>query len=528
MSCAFEHQTVLSQTQGANHTPPLDATQELFSVFGKPVRSPRHGRPAMLRSPPGPLAMRRKTKIICTVGPATNSYPLLEQLYDAGMSVVRINMSHATHAEAAEAIHWVKTLNRKVKYPLPIMLDTQGPEIRTGVLKAPMRLRDGDTVFLDVEEQPASDGPSIVVNYPELPDAVSAGDRVQLDNGLMNVDVVARRGRRLECRVADGGALGSRKHVNLPGVSVNLPALTAKDRDDIAFGLEHEIDFVALSFVRSADDVAALRDLLGPRRERAVKVVAKIENQEGVRNAEAIARAADGVMVARGDLGIETDIAALPIVQRRLMEICGRLGKRCVVATHLLESMIENPMPTRAEVTDVANAVYEGADAIMLSGETSVGAFPVRCVLQLAAIAEASERQRGFALHEALAIDTDKQHLATAAAHLAEALGAAGIVVITRRGVTADSVTSCHPARVPIFAFTNTSQTRRRLMLNRGVFAHRTAFSKDPEKTIQTALKALREREGLGEADKVVVISDMFAERSVEAIQLRAVGDSVA
>ena len=474
----------------------------------------------------GVVAMRRKTKIICTIGPATNSYPMIERLYNAGMAVVRVNMSHASHAQAAETIHWVKTLNRKVQYPMPVMLDTQGPEIRTGDVAEPLRLAEGETVFLDVEEQRGGDVPSIVVNYPELPDSVAVGDRVQLDNGLMNVDVVARRGRRLECRVADGGDLGSRKHVNLPGVAVNLPAVTGKDREDIAFGMEQEVDFVALSFVRSADDVETLRGLLGPKGARAVKIIAKIENQEGVRNAEAIARAADGVMVARGDLGIETDIAALPIVQRRLMEICARLGKRCVVATHLLESMIENPSPTRAEVTDVANAVYEGADAMMLSGETSVGAYPERCVRQLAAIAEASERQRGFALHEALAIDTDKQHLATAAARLAEALGAAGIVVITRRGVTADSVTSCHPARVPIFAFTNTSQTRRRLMLNRGVFPHRTAFSSDPEKTIQTALKALREREGLAAAQKVVVISDMFAEKSVEAIQLRAVGEA--
>ena len=474
----------------------------------------------------GVVAMRRKTKIICTIGPATNSYPMIERLYNAGMAVVRVNMSHASHAQAAETIHWVKTLNRKVQYPMPVMLDTQGPEIRTGDVAEPLRLAEGETVFLDVEEQRGGDLPSIVVNYPELPDSVAVGDRVQLDNGLMNVDVVARRGRRLECRVADGGDLGSRKHVNLPGVAVNLPAVTGKDREDIAFGMEQEVDFVALSFVRSAQDVETLRGLLGPKGARAVKIIAKIENQEGVRNAEAIARAADGVMVARGDLGIETDIAALPIVQRRLMEICARLGKRCVVATHLLESMIENPSPTRAEVTDVANAVYEGADAMMLSGETSVGAYPERCVRQLAAIAEASERQRGFALHEALAIDTDKQHLATAAAHLAEALGAAGIVVITRRGVTADSVTSCHPARVPIFAFTNTSQTRRRLMLNRGVFPHRTAFSSDPEKTIQTALKALREREGLAAEQKVVVISDMFAEKSVEAIQLRAVGEA--
>ena len=470
-------------------------------------------------------ATRRKTKIICTVGPATASYEGIERLYEAGMSVVRLNMSHATQDEAAEIIHWIKTLNRKVRYPMPIMLDTQGPEIRTGPLDEPLLLYAGQKVYLDVAPQPADDVPSIAVNYPGLADAVAVGDRVRLDNGLINVRVTARtNGDRLECEVADGGTLGSRKHVNLPGIAVDLASITAKDRDDIAFGIAEEIDFIALSFVRSPDDVAELRQLLGPRAGRAIRIIAKIENTEGVRNAEAIAEAADAVMVARGDLGIETDIATLPIVQRRLAEICARLGKRCIVATHLMESMIENPIPTRAEVTDVANAVYEGTDAIMLSGETSIGAYPYRCVEQLANIAEASERQRGFSLHESLAYDTAKQHLATSAARLAEAIHAAGIVVITRRGITADLMTNCHPDQVPIFAFTNTSQTRRRLMLNRGVFAYRTSFSNDPEKTIQTAFAVLREREGIGPDESVVVISDVLAEKAVDAIQLRKVG----
>ena len=471
-------------------------------------------------------ATRRKTKIICTVGPTTCSYEGIERLYEAGMSVVRLNMSHASQGEAAEIIHWVKTLNRKVRYPMPIILDTQGPEIRTGPIDKPLTLRPGQTVFLDVEPQPTGPAPSIEVNYPGLTDAVAVGDKVRLDNGLINLRVVARRDRRLECTVADGGQLGSRKHVNLPGIAVNLASITAKDRGDIVFGVAEEIDFIALSFVRSAADIAELRELLGPRAARAIRVIAKIENTEGVRNAEEIARAADAVMVARGDLGIETDIATLPIVQRRLLEICARLGKRCIVATHLMESMIENPIPTRAEVTDVANAVYEGADAIMLSGETSIGAYPYRCVEQLANIAEASERQRGFALHESLATDTAKQHLASSAVRLAEAIHAAGIVVITRRGITADLVTSCHPERVPIFAFTNTSQTRRRLMLNRGVFGYRTSFSNDPEKTIQTALGVLREREGIGPDESVVVISDVLAEKAVDAIQLRKVGEA--
>ena len=471
------------------------------------------------------IADRRQTKIICTVGPATGSYDGIQRLYDAGMSVVRLNMSHASQAEATEIIHWVKTLNRKVQYPMPIMLDTQGPEIRTGTMPEPLQLRAGQTVFLDTEPHAEGNAPSIEVNYPELTQAVATGDRVRLDNGLINVRVVSKTPGRLECHVIDGGELGSRKHVNLPGIEVKLASITAKDREDIAFGVDQEIDFIALSFVRSAADIAELRELLGPRASRSIQVIAKIENTEGVRNAEEIARAADGVMVARGDLGIETDIATLPIVQRRLLEICARLGKRCIVATHLMESMIENPIPTRAEVTDVANAVYEGADAIMLSGETSVGAYPYRCVEQLANIAQASERQRGFALHESLANDTAKQHLATSAARLAEAIHAAGIVVITRRGITADLVTNCHPEHVPIFAFTNTSQTRRRLMLNRGVFAYRTSFSSDPEKTIRTALAVLREREGIAATESVVVISDVLAETAVDAIQLRNVGE---
>ena len=474
--------------------------------------------------------MRRHTKIICTIGPATNSFEALERLYAAGMSVVRVNMSHASQEDAASIIHWTKTLNRKVRYPVPIMLDTQGPEIRTGTLAAPLPLKAGQTVFLDVESpheaherEMADTTPTITVNYPDLPRTVPVGDRVQLDNGLLNMDVVARHGERLECRVVDGGVLGSRKHVNLPGVAVNLPSITAKDRADIAFGVDQEIDFVALSFVRTPDDVEELRELLGPKASRTVKVLAKIENQEGVRHAERIAAAADGVMVARGDLGIETNFAALPIVQRRLAAMCAKLGKRCIIATHLMESMVDNPIPTRAEVTDVANAVNEGVDAVMLSGETSVGSYPMRCVERLAEIAEASERQRGFALHEALAIDTDKQHLATAAAHLAEVIGAAGIVVVTRRGITADLVTNCRP-EVPVFAFTNLSQTRRRLMLNRGVFAHRTAFSSDPEKTLQTAFRVLRERENIASDARVVVISDVLAESTVDAIQLRTIG----
>ena len=472
--------------------------------------------------------MRRRTKIICTIGPATSDYRILERMYAAGMDVARLNMSHSNHEEALKVITWIKTLNRKVRYPVPLLLDTMGPEIRTGELDAPMRLEPGEEVYLTVERtsgrlRSPSDrlANEIHVNYPELPEAVAVGNSVTLDNGLINLEVLQKSERGVRCRVVDGGFLGSRKHINLPGVHVNLPAIAGKDRDDILFGMAQDLDFLALSFVRSADDIAAARELFG---KKTLRVIAKIEDREGLANVENIALAADGVMVARGDLGIEVDIAAMPNIQRDLVRTCARLGKRCVVATHLLESMIENPIPTRAEVTDVANAIYEGVDAIMLSGETSLGRYPVRCVQQLSRIAATSEQFPGLGFASEFVADSDKHHVAKAAAGLAEAIGAAGIVVITRRGVMVDLVTSCQPPTVPIFAFSNNSQTRRRLMLNRGVFSHRTAFSTVPEKTIQTALNVLQERENIPPNERVVVISDVLAQARVDAIQIRAVG----
>ena len=463
--------------------------------------------------------MRRRTKIICTIGPATASFDGLKALFEAGMNVVRINMSHSDHASAAKIINWIKTLNRQIDYPVPILLDTQGPEIRTGVLENPMELNSGDVVTLSVRDGDLIEQRSIHVNYTELVDVVEVGRIITVDNGLMNFKVLQKKDHQLTCEVIDGGTLGSRKHVNLPGVRVNLPAITAKDREDITFGMENDVDFIALSFVRSPDDVKELKEFLGSKRQT-TKIVAKIEDQEGVNNIHQIVAAADGVMVARGDLGIETDIADLPNVQRRIVHACARQGKRCIVATHLLESMIDNPIPTRAEVTDVANAIYEGVDAVMLSGETSVGQYPSRCVEQLSNIANRTERFPGLGYEKALEIAGDKQHVAVHAVALAEAVEAAGIIVITRRGITADYVTAARPQHVPIFAFTNDSQTRRRLAMNRSVYAHRIAFSSDPEKTLQRAFEVLK-KEGVALDAKLVLISDVLADQPTEAIQIR-------
>ena len=470
--------------------------------------------------------MLRRTKIICTIGPASNDFDTLNAMYEAGMNVARINMSHATHDEAARTIGWIKTLNRKAKYPVPILIDTQGPEIRTAKLERPLVLRKGTEVVL-IPESKDYKGPvtsSLEVQFEGLKGAVSVGDTIVLDNGLINLRVCDEEPAAIRCAVLDDGEIGSRKHVNIPGVHINLPAITPKDRDDVAFGLDLDVDFIAQSFVRSHEDIAKMRELLGAR-NHGVHIVAKIENREGAKNIGSIAKAADGIMVARGDLGIETDIATLPNLQRQLVRSSFQSGRRCIVATHLLESMVEHPIPTRAEVTDVANAIYEGVDAVMLSAETSIGEHAVKAVEQLAEIALASERFPDLGFAEELATESDKQNIARSALELAGRISASGIVVITRRGITADLVTNCGPTDVPIFAFSNLSQVRRRLMLNRGVYAHRTAFSSNPEKTIQTALSVLRQREGLHSEERVVVISDVLAAGPVDAIQLRTVGE---
>ena len=265
--------------------------------------------------------MRRRTKVICTVGPASNDWATLKAMYEAGMNVVRINMSHATYDEAERTIRWVGTLNRQVRYAVPIILDTQGPEIRTGVLEEPVDLKTGSRAFLTSSN--TDDGshslPVIEVQYPDFEDALSEGDTIRLDNGLINLKVLEKESRGLTCRVTDGGLLGSRRHVNLPGIHVNLPSITEKDKEDIAFAQKHDLSFIAQSFVRNAEDVEAMRDLLGTSHQW-VKIISKIENHEGVENASQIAEISDAVMVARGDLGIETDMAALPALQRRLVE----------------------------------------------------------------------------------------------------------------------------------------------------------------------------------------------------------------
>ena len=412
-----------------------------------------------------------KTKIIATIGPSTNTYDSLKKLHKAGMNVARINMSHATHTDAQNIIDLVQQINSEQSIdhgPIGLLLDTQGPEIRTGINQSDMDLTVGDIVNLTIREDLDVETSSIQINYKGLIKSVSKGSRISLDNGLINFKVLAKDKENLTCKVLDGGKLGSKRHVNLPGVRVDLPSITKKDRKDILLAIKNNVSFIALSFVRSAQDINDLRDILNKKKSSA-RIIAKIENQEGLDNIHEITKATDIVMVARGDLGIETDLADLPNIQRRIMYATAKWGKRSIVATHLLESMIVNPTPTRAEVTDVANAIYEGADAVMLSGETSVGKYPVQCIKMLKNIAAKTENFRTLGYEKFLTDTSDWQNIAIAARDLATRINADGIVVVTRSGQTADVISSTKPFRMPIHAFTNNQQTFQQLSLVGGM-----------------------------------------------------------
>lgn len=464
----------------------------------------------------------RLTKIICTLGPASASSEMIEQLAKAGMNVARLNMSHGDHASHLLSIRRIRSLNRSLNHPIATLLDLKGPEIRTGELREHLQLSVGEVYTVTVMPNANTEERSIHIDYKDMVSHLKVGDRITVDNGLINLEVLEVRQHDLRCRVLDGGKLGSRKHINLPGVRVNLPSITDKDRDDIRFGLKHDVDFIALSFVRNAEAVLEARKVIEDNGGHHVRLISKIENQEGVENFDSILAVSDGIMVARGDLGVEVDFFELPVIQREITRKCGLVGKPVIVATHLLESMIEHPMPTRAEVSDVANAVYEEADAVMLSGETASGKHPVRCVQVMERIVRRMEKVDSIGtFRQRLPTDT-REELARSACRLADAIGASAIVVFTRRGILGQLVASFRPQRAIIYAFTNMSTTRRKLWLSRSVVPFKMDFSSDPEKTIQAAFERLRARSRVQSGDQVVVVSDVTAgDQRVTSLQVR-------
>ena len=463
----------------------------------------------------------KRTKIICTIGPSTESFSSIKKLHEAGMNVARLNMSHSDHKNAKKVIDRIKKLNQSIETPVGILLDTQGPEIRTGDTSQVVNLEPGQLVSFTIRDEVDVETTSIRVHYDELIHRVNVVTLISLDKGQLNFKVLKKSKNELECKVLDGGKLGSKRHVNLPGIRINLPSVTEKDKRDIAFGLKEDVDFIALSFVRNASDIDDLKEIL-KNKTKTVKIISKIEDREGLSNIEEICEVSDSVMVARGDLGIETDLANLPNIQRKIMSNCAKYGVRSIVATHLLESMIDNPTPTRAEVTDVANAIYEGADAVMLSGETTIGKYPIESVKFISRIAMQTEKYRTLGYESKLISKTDWQHLGVAAKDIAESIKADGIIAITRSGQTAEIVANAKPFMIPIFAFSNNEKTIKQLSLTGSVQAYKSSMHSDHEKNLQSIMKILKKELSPTRELKFVVISGILSENSADAIEVRS------
>ncbi|HUJ45188.1 MAG TPA: pyruvate kinase [Opitutaceae bacterium] len=469
----------------------------------------------------------RLTKIIFTIGPATDGDDTLENIIRAGADVCRINMAHATHEWTRQIIRRVRAASQRAGREIAIMMDIKGPEIRTGDLAAPIELKAGE--IFDFTVKPA--GPresteevrSVDVNYKDLVNDISVGDTVLVDNGLIRLEVLEKQDAHIRCRVLTPGQLASRRHINLPGVNVNLPAFTEKDRGDTLVGLEEGLDLVALSFVRSAADIEHLREFLRSRNSRA-RIIAKIEDQSAIANLDEIVRACDGLMVARGDLGIECPFEELPIIQRRAVRACLHHGRAVIIATHMLESMVQQPMPTRAEITDVANAVDERADCVMLSGETSVGRYPVECVQILDKIARRSEQEDPDDVLDPVSLGGDKVKLLHSAAVMANELPGSLLLTFTRQGFMAQGLAAMRPRRAVILAFTPSLETLRQLRLSRGVEPYLMTFSADPDLTIEHAIQQLKHHGRVAVGDKLIVVTDILSQdRLVDSVQLRAV-----
>ncbi len=409
----------------------------------------------------------RKTKIVATLGPATGSKEVIEKLHGAGVNVFRLNFSHGTHEEHYEHIKNIKDGDLSAA----IMLDTRGPEIRTGLVEGEVELKTGKEGVLTGKEIPGT-AEKISVSYPDLASEVEKGSTILLADGLIELKVLETGQGEIRCKIKNGGKISSRKGVNVPGTRLKLPALTPKDEQDIKFGVAHEIDFVAASFIRKAQDVIAIRRVLEENNSQA-QIIAKIENQEGVNNIDEIIDVADGIMVARGDMGVELPAEKVPMLQKKIIHSCNRAGKPVITATQMLESMINYPRPTRAEASDIANAILDGTDATMLSGETAMGKYPVESVETMARIAIETENSLSYQFNvfetkKARTHYTVTDAVSYATCATATDLEATAIITSTRSGHTARMVSKYRP-RAQIIAATPNQQVLRQLLLSWGV-----------------------------------------------------------
>ncbi len=472
----------------------------------------------------------RRTKIIVTLGPATESEAMLEKLFRAGAGVVRLNMAHAKHDWTRLVIRRVRAVSARIGRDVAIMMDIKGPEIRTGDLTVPIELKAGEIFDFTVKpgaSSPAIEGGeeirSVDVNYPNLVNDIKVGDTVLVDNGLLRLEVLATDEARIRCRVIIPGELKSKRHINLPGVKVNLPSFTEKDRADTTVGLEEGIDFIALSFVREAKDIAVLRAFLSEKKSRC-RIIAKIEDQSAIDNLDSIVTACDALMVARGDLGIECPFEELPVIQRRAVRACLAQGRPVIVATHMLESMISQPVPTRAEITDVANAVFELADCVMLSGETTIGKYPLECVQMLDKIARRIEKEESGESRPPAVFTGERMKVLHSAVVLANELPRSKLLTFTRHGFMAQGLAMLRPVHSPIIAFTPSPEVFRQLRLLRGVAPVLMPLASEPDVTIENAIALLRREGRIVPGDKLIVATDIVSQdRLVDSVQLRTV-----
>ncbi|MEK5060181.1 MULTISPECIES: pyruvate kinase [unclassified Paenibacillus] len=416
-----------------------------------------------------------KTKIICTMGPACDSIELLKQMIQQGMTVARLNMAHGEPDEHVQRMKRVRQAAEEMNTFVPIMIDIKGPEIRIGKLKeASVQLMTGEQLILTTEEI-LGDATRIGVNYAEMNLVVKPGNIVLIDDGLIGLEVMEVTGADIHCKILNGGVLKPRKGVNLPGIKTTLPGVTERDKKHIAFGLENKVEMIAASFVRKGADIEEIRSILKQNKAEHVQIYAKIENQEGVDRINEIIEASDGIMVARGDLGVEVPIEDVPMVQIELIQKCNLAGKPVIVATHMLDSMQVNPRPTRAEVSDVSNAVLQGADVVMLSGESAAGKYPVESVRTMAAVAKKAEslidyRSEFFKKREQHATKITEV-ISQSAVSASLELGAKVIITSTGSGFTARMISKYRP-KAPILAITSNPEVLPKLCLYSGVFPY--------------------------------------------------------
>jgi pyruvate kinase len=477
--------------------------------------------------------MMRKTKIVCTIGPASESLENTKKLIQAGMNVARLNFSHGDYEEHGNRIKTIRQASKELGKTVAILLDTKGPEIRLGKLKEePIELVQGETITLTTEEI-LGDINRIPVTYKELPNDVRVGSTILIDDGLIGLTVLEIQGTEIKCRIVNSGQIKSKKGVNVPGVAISMPGITEKDASDIRFGIEQNVDFIAASFVRRASDVLEIRELLERHGGSHIQIISKIENQQGVDNLDEILEVSDGLMVARGDLGVEIPAEEVPLVQKRMIEKCNRAGKPVITATQMLDSMQRNPRPTRAEASDVANAIFDGTDAIMLSGETAAGKYPMESVQTMAAIAvraESALRYREIFQKQAQAQQTSvTEAISQAVANSALDLDAKAIVTSTESGYTARMVSKYRP-KSPIIAVTPREHVLRQLQLVWGAVPVQGTLAGSTDEMFNIAVEGALSTGFVRMGDTVIITAGVPVGRSgtTNLIKIHHIGDLIA